>query len=302
LDRWASWDDYEDTGFGDLIADPGAVTAFGEDLWVSGLRDKLERRNNMTGDALELAVEVLRKNREFGDYAADLGNRFLGPAWQRLAESTPEGRDTARRLLEAEASFGDTSKLLFGLPPDEVDPPPMDPNLALLDALNRIASGGGGSAPQYVAPDRRVVKDTARGMLQGLIGSQWTEGQLEAYTDLYMNDHRRDWDVRERDIDPAQSVLEMIRGTDQYKNIHRLRPNGVDETQWLTTYQQAATRYGFANDLADSFAEEQATVGGQVGRLGDAAAVEQYNLRGQKRPELFDKFGAAATSMTRRVR
>ena len=103
-------------------------------------------------------------------------------------------------------------------------------------------------------------------------------------------------------LSPRASVLESIRGTDQYKHIHALRPEGVAEEDWLTSYQSLAFRGGLGATLQDNFAENQAAAGADITRVDDAIGVMSFANNAQKRPALFNKFRNTASSMFRMVR
>src|SRR5690554_7485986 len=64
------------------------------------------------------------------------------------------------------------------------------------------------------------------------------EGYIQQFTDLYMKDHRRNFDTPDREIDPAQSVIEAFRRTKEYQTIHRLRPDSEDERSWVRSEER----------------------------------------------------------------
>jgi hypothetical protein len=147
--------------------------------------------------------------------------------------------------------------------------------------------GGGGFEPQYVAPDRRVVEDMVSGMLTSLIGSP-DPALLKSMTDLYMKDHRRNFDTETEEIDPAMSVLEGIRNTQQYQTIHELRPETEDERAWIGARVQAAKQGGLNLGRTQDFAIAQATAGGDVQDVARAASMAQTREAGTTRGTLLE--------------
>ncbi len=142
-------------------------------------------------------------------------------------------------------------------------------------------SGGSGSAgPVYVEPDRRVVEDFVKGAMISLVGST-LDGRLSKIVDLYMSDHRKNFDVKERSIDPSQSVLEAIRGTIEYQRIHQNRPDTEDERTWISDRRLAAAQGGLTLNQQGDFAVAQATAAGDVTDVREAAAFTQLSRSGQ---------------------
>lgn len=146
-----------------------------------------------------------------------------------------------------------------------------------------IGGGGGGFAePVYEAPDRRVIEDMAKGMMVSLLGAVAPD-KVEEGVNIYMKDHRRNWDNESVEINPEQSLLEFIRGTEEYETIHALRPSSEDERSWVSDRRAAAQRGGLNTGLQEDFAIEQAQVGGDIQDVEDAAGVEQTLVSGTVR-------------------
>ena len=159
--------------------------------------------------------------------------------------------------------------------------------------------GGGFAGPEYRAPDKRVVEDFVKGSLISLVGTI-PEQYVGTFTELFMRDHRKNFDSLDREIDPQQSVTEAIRRTQEYKTVHQLRPQGEDERDWVSQRRQQGERGGLQTDL-DQFAINQATVGGDLGDVERAGATQQFQKSG-KMPTLLDnQFRSIAESMMSRV-
>jgi hypothetical protein len=186
----------------------------------------------------------------------------------------------------------------FGAFPD-VSPVFGDPGLGL-----GFSGGGGGgfSGPQYRAPDRRVVEDFVKGTMVSLVGTVLS-GDLERIVDLYMNDHRRGFNSVSQDIDPQASVIEAIRSTPLYKQVHKLRPESQDERTWVSSRRSAAIQGGLDLPAQEGFAITQASAAGDLGDVAQAASVAQVQRSGAVRGTLLERtVGQVANSIFKQVR
>ena len=160
-----------------------------------------------------------------------------------------------------------------------------------------LGGGGGGFAgPVYREPDRRVVEDFVKGSLVSLVGSI-PQQYVDKFTDLFMKDHRRNFDSLDKEIDAQQSVVAAIRKTEEYKVIHNLRPKGVDERSWVADRKTEATRGGLGTGEVENFAITQATVGADIGDVAEAAAFAQLQGSGQAPAFLQGTFRNAVQSI-----
>ena len=186
----------------------------------------------------------------------------------------------------------------------------VDPNAAaaqednwLDDFISGLGDGGGGgfAGPVYRAPDRRVVEDMVKGMMVSLIG-QVNDGRVKSLTDIYMRDHRRNFDSMNAEIDPAQSVLENIRAGEDYRVAHAMRPESEDERTWISNRAMLAKRGGLNQEDVEGFAVTQATVGADEGDIIDAAASAQFAQTGSVAgTSLEERMKGAAMNMFRNV-
>lgn len=180
----------------------------------------------------------------------------------------------------------------------------IDP-FAGLDFGGGFGGGGGGGfgGPVYRAPDKRVVEDFVKGAVVSLIGSIPDDEMVDGMVDLYMTDHRRNFDSETEEIDPSQSVKEAIRNTEQYQAIHQLRPESEDERAWVAQRRQAAAQGGLNTELQEDFAITQATVGGDVADVQEAAGVAQLQRSQSTRGTLLEgKLRGVTQAMFSRVR
>jgi hypothetical protein len=169
--------------------------------------------------------------------------------------------------------------------------------LNLDDLFAGLDLGGGGFAgPVYRAPDRRVVEDFVKGTLVSLVGTV-PDHLVGPGVDAYMRDHRRNFDSEAIEIDPGQSVLELIRNTAEYQSIHKLRPKSVDERDWIGQRAQEAQRGGLDTEQIEKFAITQATAGGDLPDVAEAAATAQLQESGQAPTLLEQQFRQVAQDM-----
>lgn len=130
--------------------------------------------------------------------------------------------------------------------------------------------GWGGSArvdQAYLAPDRRAIEDMVKAQLITYVGTA-TDKRVQQMTDLYLRDHKAQWMGQRaamkgtggEDVDPVTSVMVAIRDTDEYKKIHKLRPEGADEARWIAERRDALRQRGVSQGDAD----ERAVILAQV--------------------------------------
>lgn len=164
--------------------------------------------------------------------------------------------------------------------------------------LSAIFGSGSGGGPRYQAPDRELVRDSVRGTLIALVGVA-DPGRIETLTDLYLRDHRRAFSGAS--VDPSQSVRSMIRGYNDYQRLHQLRPDQVDETDWIPSQAARLVSSGVRSSSVDERAMIQAQIGTPLAEAGDAAAISEFQATGRPLPAFFQKFRDQASLAMRRV-
>ena len=160
--------------------------------------------------------------------------------------------------------------------------------------------GGGASGPTYIGPMRSVVEDTVKSMLTSLTGSE-NESLVQSLSDVYEKAHKAQWDVRRSggtDIDPNQTVLDAIRGQEDYKRIHKLRPESQSETKWIADRVSRLTQLGVSAQDADDRAVWLAQTGTN---LNDVDVGKFQMTQGRKDISLFNKIGKAAEQVARQL-
>jgi hypothetical protein len=269
-----------------LFAAPGSkslvapiASSSGVDFGISGARQDL----------------VNRSITKLGDL---ISRGLLTPEQAKTFDFTT-WTDTALRMWISRAGTGNRP----GPGVTEVETPEEEFGEGFFDGGFGGGGGGGGgfAGPTYVAPDRRVVEDFVKGSLVSLVG-EVPDHLVGPTTDLYMSDHRRNFDSERAEIDPQQSVLERIRGTQEYQTIHQLRPESDDERSWIASRRSAAQQGGLTVKRQEQFAIDQATVAGDLDEVVDAAALSQFQHSGRAPTILDQKFRAAAQNMFANVR
>lgn len=230
---------------------------------------------------------------------------------------TPSGHISNRLVQDIGAvatRFAGQPDLGMGLIRDIVDsnqyvgeqfvapPPDAETTGSLFDPWAGISFGGGGGgvAPVYIPPDRRLVEDMVRGALVVRLGRA-DQGRLQFLTDQFMADHRAAWESPESGMDPRASMIEAIRNQSDYKRIHRLRPDAVDEEKWVSDRFSLGIRAGLSPEEAEQFSINMAQIGGSTEDAQRAGQVQTF-AAGRKTQELRGQFLAGARSMFRRVR
>lgn len=158
--------------------------------------------------------------------------------------------------------------------------------------------GGGGSravGPVYVPPDRRAVEEMVRGQLISKLG-KIDAAYVDNITDAYMRDHKRAWEGES--IDPNMTVLEEVRNTEDYKKIHQLRPDSIDENSWVSSQEaaflQGGGRVSASQDRARDLAAAGATPDARNAQLSEFS--QGFTTNG-----FFNRMKKAADNVASRV-
>ena len=132
----------------------------------------------------------------------------------------------------------------------------------LLDFLEPPATGGrGGSRAPYVRPDERLVRSAIEGAWDDGLTGNVDKGGVNVAIKKFYADHRANYDNIGQQIDPMESVLEIIRATSKYKEIHQLRSESTSETDWISSKVGRLLLAGVSGPLAQELGEAQAQAG-----------------------------------------
>ena len=176
-------------------------------------------------------------------------------------------------------------------------------------------SGATLAGPIYVAPDRRAIVDLVTGQLISLLGGL-PENMVDTFVDLYLKDDRLDFENKvaaqaasrlgssvqvAQQVDPTESVLTAIRNTLEYRTIHELRPDSMDERTWISNRRTAGEQGGLTVGRLEDFAITQATVGGDIADVREAAGFQQLAFSGQAPDAIQRKIAIAAQGLFQAV-
>lgn len=172
---------------------------------------------------------------------------------------------------------------------------------SLMMADMRAAAGGrgGANAPVYRGPDEGLLGDSIKAMLVKMVGRS-DLGRISALSQLYLQDDRRAFDGAS--VDPGQSVREAIRTYADYQVIHALRPEMVNEDEWITKQFTGLMNAGVRTGALADRAIVQAQVGVQAMRAGAAGALSEFEQTGRPIPQFFERIRNAARTTFAGVR
>lgn len=171
-------------------------------------------------------------------------------------------------------------------------------------STGRRGSGSGAAAPVYEAPNRAALEEQVKTYVVATTGTA-NKQLIDKAVDAALDADRREFDRRVADaggevIDPTQYVKEVVRNSAQYQTIHALRPESVDELEWVVGRQETLRQLGLSASRAESLGIKQAQVGSNTEALVDAAEM-QFNsdtgrlLRAQR--ERLKQSAMAAVSL-----
>ena len=144
---------------------------------------------------------------------------------------------------------------------------------------NPAPSGGGrgSSRAVYVRPDDNLVRGAIEGAWDGLTGTV-PAAEVTRAIDLFYTKDRANYDNPGQQIDAMAAVLEVIRGTAKYKEMHQLRSESQDEGQWIRSKVSRLQQAGVSTPLAQELGEAQAQAGSgsdTVVQAGEIATLTQ---------------------------
>jgi len=164
---------------------------------------------------------------------------------------------------------------------------------AYQDAINAAGRGGGG--PRYQAPDRRAVDEAVENQMILLTGR--IDPQLvSSITDDYMRDDRRRFEGAS--VDPNQTLMERIRQTAEYEQIHEGRPDSAPENTWVSNQRNAFLQGGGTMHSAEQRGIDLATVG--AAPTTESAGIFEAS-RSNIVPQFFEKLTKASSFAASKV-
>jgi len=149
---------------------------------------------------------------------------------------------------------------------------------------------------QYVAPDRDWVRDYVRNKLVSLVGSS-SDGRVEILTDIYLN---ADLAASQgQSIDPEQAITNAIRAYPEYRRIHALRPEFINEADWLGYQFQQLLSSGMRTGAVQRRAITQAIAGGNPYNAAEDVQTFELMETGQPLPGLLAGMEEAVNNLVR---
>lgn len=144
----------------------------------------------------------------------------------------------------------------------------------------RGGGGGTAAAPVYIAPNREEVAESLKSYVVATTGRNDSE-LLGQAVDAYMKADKSDWELRisgkaGEQSSPLMAAKEIVRASDAYRTIHQLRPDSVDEMDWVTQPQSKLRQLGISAARAEGLGIAQAQAGSTDQELMKAADVDSF--------------------------
>ena len=157
--------------------------------------------------------------------------------------------------------------------------------------------GSGRATPFYVAPDQLLVEEVVKGYVTATTG-KIHQDLIDAGIAMYNEKHRLGFDLREsQEVDPMMAVREMVRADKRYSGPHTLRPESVDELEWISQRQRALSAFGVAAGKEEDLGIQLATMGaGGTGVRGVAESqifADSGRLAKSQRDQLVSRASVA---------
>jgi hypothetical protein len=143
------------------------------------------------------------------------------------------------------------------------------------------ARGGGGRAgPTYERPDESLVRQAVEGAQNSLVGVT-DAAEVDRLMGVFYSGHKANFNNKGQQIDAMSDVLDEIRNTQAYKEIHAARPSSVDETTWISSRVGKLMAAGISAPLAAELGIEQATAASGDETLLRAGEARQFSASGR---------------------
>ncbi len=157
--------------------------------------------------------------------------------------------------------------------------------------------GGFGSVgPVYQAPDEEAVREALQGFQVAVTG-QLDDPLLDGAVAEYLNVHKQDFDDKNAQHDPFQAAKRIIRGSESYKDIHKLRKTSENELAWVTTQQGRLRTLGLTSAQSEQLGIKLARVGANQEAAQDAGETAFFKSTGRVAKDQRDSLKASARSV-----
>ena len=163
------------------------------------------------------------------------------------------------------------------------------------DILGIGRGAGGGAASAAFAPqDERTVRDQVKAYVIATTGTA-NEAIIKAGIDAFMEADRVAFNVRKtKRIDPWNTVQEIVRESTAYKTISALRPDSVDEMDWVVDRQAALRQIGLSGQRAEEVGIELSAAGATTEALVLGGSIAQQVGTGRQLQIMRDKLKRSA--------
>lgn len=143
----------------------------------------------------------------------------------------------------------------------------------------RGSGRSGAAARVYVAPNRDELEEQLKSYVVATTGKN-DPAVLKRAVDAYMKADKAAWDLQVsgkggEQPSPFMAAKEVVRGTDAYKTIHYLRPDSVDEMDWVTGTQGKLRQLGLSASRAEELGIAQAKGGSTDEELMRSAETDK---------------------------
>ena len=160
--------------------------------------------------------------------------------------------------------------------------------------------GGGGAQRVFAQGDPRDIEEAARDFLIARVGKA-NPSRVAELTRKAQDIQRHNFDNPENQLSWQAEWRQTVRAYEDYRQIHELRPESIDETEWLSTTQGALLRAGLAPNLLDDQSIALATAGVNPNNIANNVNVGQIQRTGQA-PGFTNQFRQAASVVARMIR
>lgn len=141
--------------------------------------------------------------------------------------------------------------------------------------------GGGAVAPTFIPQDPDEVREQVRNYIVAITGTA-DEALITAGVATFQSTNKKAFGKREsQTISPWQAMKEQVRLSTPYKAIHALRPDSVDEMDWVTSRQAKLSQLGISDARAQQLGVNAAIAGASDEALTGQAKMAQVSDTGR---------------------
>ena len=158
-------------------------------------------------------------------------------------------------------------------------------------------SGGGGAASAAFAPqDERTVREQVKAYVIATTGTA-NEAIIKAGIDAFQEADEVGFNVRKtKRVDPWNAVQEVVRASTAYKTANTLRPDSVDEMDWVADRQAALRQIGLSGQRAEEVGIELSAAGATNESLVLGGSIAQQVGTGRQLQIMRDKLKRSASA------